>query len=235
MIISMFLAHLVGDYVLQWDNLAKWKGENIAGVLVHGLVVTIVTFLFILPFQPLWWQGALFISVCHILIDLSQLPLTKRPGSGVFPLTRFTIDQVLHTAVILLALYTGGFFEIGSFWSQVTLEIQSSPMMAYALGYTLLAMPAWVVLEFTGYGLIQGTPPDFSRATNKYLSSLERWLITTSVVTGQFILIPVIAAPRFMIERQTIIENTETTIYLAKLLASIGLAIGIGLALKAIV
>ncbi|MEM8860531.1 MAG: DUF3307 domain-containing protein [Chloroflexota bacterium] len=235
MIISMFLAHLVGDYVLQWDNLAKWKGENVTGVMVHGLVITIVTFLFILPFNPIWWQGALFISVCHILIDLAQLPLKQKTNTGVIPLARFTADQLLHTAVILFALYMGGFFKIGSFWAQVSSEMQSSPAMVYLLGYTLLAMPAWVILEFTGYGLIQGTPPDFSRATNKYLSSLERWLITTSVVTGQFLLIPVIAAPRFMIERQAIIENRETTIYLAKLLASIGIAIAIGLALKAIV
>ena len=235
MIISMFLAHLVGDYVLQWDSLAQWKSQQVIGVLAHGMVVTAVTFLFILPFEPFWWQGALFISICHILIDLAQLPLTKRPSSGVVPLARFTADQILHAAVILIALKFGGFFEIGSLWAQITNEMQSSPAMVYILGYTLLAMPAWVILEFTGYGLIQGTPPDFSRATNKYLSSLERWLITTSVVTGQFILIPVIAAPRFMLERQAMIERTESNIYLAKLLGSVGLAIGIGLALKTIV
>ena len=233
MIISMLLAHLVGDYILQWDSLAMWKSRALTGVLAHGLVVTLTTFLFVLPFDPFWWQGALFISVCHILIDVAQLPLTKRPTTGTFPLFRFTIDQILHLAVILVALYNGGYFVYGSFWNGMINEISSNPLMLYLLAYTALAMPAWIVLEFTGYGLINGSPPDFSRATNKYLSSLERWLIATSVITGQFLLIPVIAAPRFLFERQTVAENHESTIYLTKLLGSVGFAIAIGLALRA--
>ncbi|MFK7803519.1 MAG: DUF3307 domain-containing protein [Anaerolineae bacterium] len=233
MIISMLLAHLVGDYILQWDKLALWKSRALSGVLVHGLIVTAVTFLFVLPFAPFWWQGALFISGCHILIDVAQLPLTKRPTSGTFPLIRFMLDQLMHFVVIMIALNVGGFWSYGQLSAGVVNEISSNPFMVYLLGYTLLAMPAWILLEFTGYGLINGSPPDFSRATNKYLSSLERWLITTSVLTGQFILIPVIAAPRFLFERQTVEENHESTIYLTKLLGSVGFAIAIGLALRA--
>ena len=235
MIISMFLAHLIGDYILQWDELAMWKSRALAGVLAHGAVVTLITFVFVLPFDRFWWQGALFISLCHLLIDIAQLPLTKRPTSGTFPLIRFTIDQLLHIGVILTALYFGGYFTYGRFWGNLITEVSSNPFMIYLLGYTILAMPAWIVLEFTGYGLINGSPPDFSRATNKYLSSLERWLITTSVLTGQYLLIPVIAAPRFLFERQTVEDNHEATIYLTKLLGSVGFAIAIGLALRLVV
>ncbi len=231
----MLLAHLVGDYILQWDKLAFWKSQEVAGVLVHGLVVTTVTFLFVLPFAPFWWQGALFISLTHILIDLAQLPITRRPKSGIYPLLRFTADQLLHILVITLALYWGGFFSMGNFWGQAIAEIAASPIMTYTLVYTALAMPAWVFLEFTGYGLVKGSPPDFSRASNKYLTSLERWLITTSVITGQFLLIPIITAPRFILEREAIIENHETTIYVAKLLGSVAVAMTLGLALRSIV
>lgn len=230
----MLLAHLVGDYILQWDQLAMWKSQKVAGVLVHGLVVTAITFLFILPFDPFWWQGALFISLAHLFIDLTQLPITRRPKSGVYPLLRFTADQLLHLMVIALALYWGGFFSKGNFWVQAINEVVASPFMFYTLAYTALAMPAWVFLEFTGYGLVRGTPPDFSRASNKYLSSLERWLITTSVVTGQFLLIPIITAPRFILERDAIIENRETTIYVAKLLGSVTVALVIGFALRSL-
>lgn len=232
MIVSMLLAHLIGDYILQWDELAMWKSQKVTGVLVHGFIVTVVTFLFVLPFNPLWWQGALFISVCHIIIDLTQLPLTKRGANGMFPLLRFTADQLLHFLVIVIALNWGGYFDVGDFWTQAIHELITRPIMMIALAYTALAMPAWVILEFTGYGLIQGTPPDFSRATNKYLSSLERWLIATSVVTGQFLLIPIIAAPRFYFEHESIIENREATIYVTKLLGSIGLAVVAGLFLR---
>jgi hypothetical protein len=29
MVATMFLAHLVGDYVLQWDGLAQWKSRPV--------------------------------------------------------------------------------------------------------------------------------------------------------------------------------------------------------------
>lgn len=231
----MVLAHLVGDYILQSDKLAYWKSQKIEGVLVHGLIVAIVTFLFVLPFEGFWWQGALFISASHLFIDLTQLPLTRKPKSGVYPLLRFTADQLLHMMVIALALHWGGYFPMGAFWPVAFAEMFSRPGLLIVLSYTLLAMPAWVILEFTGYGLINGSPPNFKRASNKYVSSLERFLIATSVISGQYILIPMIAAPRIYFERDTIVENKETAIYLTKLLGSIAIASAIGFGLRWVV
>jgi len=51
MVIAMYLAHLVGDYVLQWDALARWKSRELKGVLAHGMIVLIVTWLLSLPFD----------------------------------------------------------------------------------------------------------------------------------------------------------------------------------------
>lgn len=39
MIAAMLLAHIVVDYVLQWDGLARWKSERLSGVIVHGGIV----------------------------------------------------------------------------------------------------------------------------------------------------------------------------------------------------
>jgi hypothetical protein len=36
MIAAMLLAHIVVDYVLQWDGLARWKSERLSGVVAHG-------------------------------------------------------------------------------------------------------------------------------------------------------------------------------------------------------
>ena len=45
MIVAMLLAHLIGDYIFQWDGLANWKSRAIQGVLVHGAIVSSVTVL----------------------------------------------------------------------------------------------------------------------------------------------------------------------------------------------
>ena len=234
MIISMILAHLIGDYVLQTDKIAKRKSESLYGVVLHCIVVAGITFLFVLPFSPIWWQGALFISISHFLIDAIQLPISKTFKSGRLPLIRFLIDQLLHFSVIVAALSIGGYINHAEIWSYLSAEVQRYPALIYILAYTILAMPAWVLLEFVGYGLVEGSPPNFAQATNKYTSSLERWLILTCVILGQYLLIPAVTVPKVFIEKRELQRNTGTNLYLIKYLASIGLALGIGLGLRLI-
>ena len=239
MILSILLSHLVGDYILQWDKLAYWKSHKLSGVLAHCLVVSLTTFAFVLPFQPYWWEGALLISVIHLFIDVVQLPITQRPNSsGIFAVTRFLLDQAAHFLTMAAVLVWGGYIDLLAPVASVMSEIQQYPMMVYLIAYAGLAMPVWVILEIVIAGLVTGDPPNFSRATNKYTSSLERWLIMTCVLLGQFLLVPIVAAPRFFLERAFIVTESETHglhLYLAKLLASVGSAVAFGLLLRLLI
>jgi hypothetical protein len=226
MIIAMLLAHLVGDYILQWDSLALWKSRELRGVLAHGLVVTFVTFLFILPFDPTWWQGAAFISILHIAIDAVQLRL--RPP--ISPLFRFILDQIAHFTVIGMALVGGGYLAPASILPDLIHMLQNERIWLYLLGYAFVTMPAWVLVKFAAYGLVKGAPPAFPGISNKYLGILERVLITTFVALGQFILVPLIAIPRLVVEWPTVRDGEETAVYLAEFLASITVAVLTGLA-----
>ena len=228
MIIAMFLAHLVGDYILQWDRLALWKSRELKGVLAHGLVVSFVTFLFILPFNPIWWQGAAFISILHIAIDAVQLKV-KPP---ILPLFRFILDQIAHIAVIIVALAAGGYLTSSIVMADVIPAIHDDRLWLYLLGYAFITMPAWVLVKFAAYGLVKGSGPAFPGISNKYLGILERILITTFVALGQFILVPFIAIPRLVVEWPVVRDGEETAVYLAEFLASITLAVLIGLALS---
>ncbi len=228
MIIAMFLAHLVGDYILQWDRLALWKSRELKGVLAHGLVVSFVTFLFILPFNPVWWQGAAFISILHIVIDAVQLKV-KPP---ILPLFRFILDQIAHIAVIVAALAAGGYLTSSMLTVGVIPVIHNDRLWLYLLGYAFVTMPAWVLVKFAAYGLVKGSGPTFPGISNKYLGILERILITTFVALGQFILVPFIAIPRLVVEWPVVRDGEETAVYLAEFLASITLAVLIGLALS---
>lgn len=228
MIIAMLLAHLVGDYILQWDSLALWKSRELKGVLAHGLVVTFVTFLFILPFNPTWWQGAAFISIAHIAIDAVQLRF-KPP---IAPLFRFLLDQVAHFVVIFMALAAGGYLAMATIVPDVAHVLQNDRIWLYLLGYAFITMPAWVLVKFAAYGLVKGSPPAFPGISNKYLGIMERILITTFVALGQFILVPLITLPRLVVEWPIVRDGEETAVYLAEFLASITLAVLIGLALS---
>jgi hypothetical protein len=108
----------------------------------------------------------------------------------------------------------------------------SDRLLAFTLGYAFLTMPAWVVVEFIVYALVRGSGPDFTEVPNKYLGSLERGLITTFVLLGQFTLVPLVTLPRLVFDRPQAMNGQRTTLYVAELLTSVGLAVMIGLGLR---
>lgn len=90
LIISLIFCHLVGDYVLQTDFIAKTKGENWYHLIVHCA-------LYCLPFFVLFgltWQLS-FIFITHMIID----PLKARYNK-----INYITDQLLHYIVMLVYL-----------------------------------------------------------------------------------------------------------------------------------
>ena len=228
MTIALFLAHLVGDYILQWDALALAKSRSFKGVLGHCLIVAVVTLAFAMPFSnPIWWEGVLIISLAHFVIDAGQLWI-KPP---IPPLVRYILDQVLHFLVIIMALARGGFLDLFLWVDQVSAVFDDKTMLLYLLGYAFVTMPAWVLIKFLAYGLVTGTGPNFPAGTNKYVGIIERLLITTFAVLGQFLLIPLVTLPRLVLDWPKVTAEEGTAVYIVELLASIAVAVAIGLAL----
>jgi len=234
MIIAMLLAHLTGDYILQWEALARWKSVSIKGAACHGSIVLAVTLLFAILIDPAWWLWALLIGLAHIIIDASGVLFNHRfaPRSGMYGLVRLLIDQTLHFTVILCALFASGYVTPDGLPGTIVNKIQTQRAWAVALGYMLVSMPAWIFIEFIFYGLINGSAPDFSRVGKyKYVGSLERGLIATFVATGQFMLVPVVALPRLVLESPQYFGNNHTLLYIAEWLGSLAVAVLIGLIL----
>lgn len=237
MVTAMILAHLVGDYLLQWDSLAGWKAREYKGVLMHCTIVLGVTVLFALAFDPGFWPWALLIGGLHTLIDAAPIWLQRRwPGlplsKGMGALVRLVIDQLLHGTVIVLALAGGGYLAWGSLWADLHGALTADPGLALVLGYVFISLPAWIVVEFAVFGLIRKTPPDFAASTNRYVGVLERGLITTFVLLGQFVLMPLVVAPRLLLEQPMFNDRQQRELYVAELLASVSLALMTGLWLR---
>ena len=224
MIIAMFLAHLVGDYILQWNSLAAWKSREMTGVIVHCLVVFAVTWLFILPFNAGWWPWVVFIGIMHFLIDAIQFRF-KLP---IPELARFSLDQLAHFMVITAALAGGGYLDLDALLQSSQAVLQSDLLLIYLLGYAFVTMPAWVLVKFTAYGLVQGSAPQFGDSS-KYLGILERLLMTTFVALGQYLLVPIVILPRLLMEWPQVANDERAPVYLAELLTSVILAVTVGI------
>jgi len=236
MITAMLMAHLLGDYVLQWDQLAAWKAQSVRGALFHGVIVLITTLMCALSVNPTWWPWALLIGLTHMGIDAIQPWLGRRvrlSGPGLIGLVRLCIDQTLHVGVIGLVIVVSGY----ATWPNLSLvwleELRSNQWLALSLGYVFITMPAWVFTEFIAYGVICRSSPQFPYAArSKYIGTLERWIMATLVLLGQAGLVPLVALPRLVSEAPRAISAHRARVYLTEALVSVVLAVLIGLSLR---
>jgi hypothetical protein len=83
---KLIVCHLIGDYVLQIDFIAKTKGENLYHLIVH-CVLYIVPFIFIGVDTYLLW----LIFATHLVID--YLKATKK-------VIEYDTDQYMHYFVL---------------------------------------------------------------------------------------------------------------------------------------
>ena len=108
----LLVGHLVGDFLLQTDGMAKYKADNWTWMLRHvGLylavmVVVLGAYALSTP-VPLWalGLGLLFIGVTHIILDRRGFTLGWMRLIGITSdLDWLTIvaDQVFHLLVLVL-------------------------------------------------------------------------------------------------------------------------------------
>lgn len=228
MIMAMILAHLVGDYILQWDALARRKSIDIRGVILHGAIVLVVTWLFAMAIDPSWWAGVLFISLTHFVIDAVQV-YYKPP---IPPLARFTVDQLLHFTMIFLALAAGGYLTLQTLGQDLAANATAMPWLTAVTFYAFITMPAWVLLKFAVYAAVKRAPPDFPAQPSKYVGITERVLIATFVASGQVLLVPLATLPRLVTAWPQAKQNQLDRVYVAEFLASACLAVATGIALR---
>ena len=89
-LLKLLFCHVIGDYVLQGDFIAKSKGSNWYHLFVHCALYT-------LPFYiafGLTWQLFVIFST-HIIIDALKARYNK---------INYITDQVLHYFVMLIYL-----------------------------------------------------------------------------------------------------------------------------------
>ena len=91
-LIKIIFCHLVGDYVLQSDFLAKTKGKNLYHLLVHCALYCLpfyVTFGFTSALVPLF--------LCHFWIDIQK---------AAVEIIDYPTDQIIHYIVaVILFIY----------------------------------------------------------------------------------------------------------------------------------
>lgn len=89
LVLTLIMCHLIGDYVLQNDFIAKTKGENTYHMFIHCM-------LYCLPFTLVfnWWQ-LIVLYISHVFVDTLKARFNK---------ITYIQDQAIHYFILIILL-----------------------------------------------------------------------------------------------------------------------------------
>lgn len=233
MFAMLVIAHLLGDYVLQFNFIARWKARSLWGVAAHGGIVTVVTLLGAALIDVTWWPYALFIGVTHTLIDVVK-------AHGVHPkntqeeMRTYLLDQVAHLLIITLTVSLSH-APTHSSYTEIN-RLLTPALLTGIIGYTLLLQPAWVLLRFIVRGVWGAEAVPHLGAGEKFEPMAERILIASFILAGAFYLTPLVLLPRrlstIQLQGNGVGVWMRLTTHWAETFLGTLLAVGVGLALR---
>ena len=100
------IAHVIGDYLLQWRKLAENKEKSGKALLLHGILYAAAMGLVFLcaPFLRAFLVWGILV-VSHWIIDCLRVKADKRWNRPRARVISFCLDQLLHLGVIVLCWF----------------------------------------------------------------------------------------------------------------------------------
>ncbi len=226
--LKIFLAHLIGDFLLQPYSWVLHKEEHkikskylYSHVLLHFLVTMI------LLWDLSYWKLVLIITVSHYIIDLAKLYANPFFKIKAIP---FFIDQVCHVTVLFACAYYGNLLGPIMYlleridWALVTATVFVTYPSAIIMGKILEGMADQIELDH------QSLPN-----AGKYIGIIERLFVLTFIILGRWEAIGLLITAKSVFRFNDLKEsnNRKLTEYiLIGTLLSFGIAIITGLMYK---
>ncbi|HXW91277.1 MAG TPA: DUF3307 domain-containing protein [Terriglobales bacterium] len=239
--LTVLLAHLLGDFPLQFSSMVRGKGPGSRAYFAHGglhfLVLTLCIAIFtgaqLLTSRWFWIVGSLYITV-HLLVDLAKQGLLNR--AKVDTTAILIVDQVLHVCTIVLFAW---FFTRPSWpslrsqfsWSGATGE----RVLEAAIVYVAVVFVGGYLIRYLTRSLtagIQKPGETTEQITNAgmYIGWLERFLVLTAIIVQSPSMVGLILTAK-SIARFPELKERFAEYFLIGSLLSVGLAVLGGLVL----
>ncbi|MGB5821530.1 MAG: DUF3307 domain-containing protein [Saonia sp.] len=223
--IKLFLAHLIGDFLLQPNRWVIHKeAHKIRSkyLYFHVLLHFVVTL--ILLWDITYWKIVLVITVSHYCIDMAKLYANPFFKNKSIP---FFIDQVLHIAVLYCCAYYSNLEEH-------TLLLISQIDWALVTAVVFVSFPAGIIMGKLLAGLSNQIELDHKSLPNagKYIGIIERLFVLVFIILGRWEAIGLLIAAKSVFRFNDLKEtnNRKLTEYiLIGTLVSFGLAMATGI------
>lgn len=219
--ISLFAAHLVGDFYLQTDSLCQQKADKKAKswfLYLHTFVMAALSWLVV--FQSDFLGCFVLIFFSHGLIDLIKSCLPSN-------LWAFILDQLLHLSVLA---------GISAYYDPVApIPLDMLPVVIRD-GFILLASlalcckPANILIKLVlkNYAIGEGQTCEAIKNAGALIGNLERILTVIFVLIGQYEAVGFIIAAKSILRFKDT-DTAKTEYVLAGTFLSFGIAIVTGL------
>ncbi len=222
---KLFLAHLIGDFVLQPSKWVIHKEANKAAskyLYVHVCIHFLVTMLLLWDLSS--WKLALIITISHYVIDVVKLYSTPLFKNKSIP---FFIDQLLHVAVLFGVAYYGNFFNH-------VVDLFQNLNWVLVTAVVFVSFPATIIMEKLLENMSNQIPVDHKSLPNagKYIGMIERLFVLLFIIIGRWEVIGLLITAKSVFRFNDLKEsnNRKLTEYiLIGTLLSFGIAILTGL------
>lgn len=182
--LALFIAHLIGDFVLQTEQMALKKGRVLGWLMLHALELGLITWLLCWSFRA--WPVVVVVFFTHLIFDWVKPRLKGRP------LQWYVADQLAHVFTLLLC----------SVWMARTIPCMPLSNLLPASVQVLIAAYLVILRPLTiGMGLFlkpwqdevacvngnatpEGSIAGLARSS-EWIGNLERFFVLTAVVAQQ--------------------------------------------------
>ncbi len=183
----LFLAHLIGDFVLQTEQMALKKGHMLPWLALHATIVAAITWGLCWTWDA--WIVVIAVFISHLLFDAIKPHL---PGSQ---LVWYILDQSAHLVVLLLGAYV--MVHYYNLEHMPLSEHFSLKVLALICGYLVVGRPLTIGIglflkpwkdELIGQNGVDCPVTGLARSS-EWIGNLERFFTMTCVLIDQYFLV----------------------------------------------
>ena len=243
LVLTMVLAHLLGDFPLQTSKMAQRKGQGYGAYFAHGAIHFLVLILCVAAFVGLpllasvwfWILAALYIAL-HLGIDRAKQGLV-RSAKLADSASVFLADQVLHVCTLILLAW----LLTRPGWSSLRSQFGWSPrtgqrVLEAAIVYVAVVFAGGYLIRYLTRRLTNGIEtlediPEQVENAGMYIGWLERFLVVTAILVQSPSMVGLILAGKSIARFPELKEQRFAEYFLIGTLLSIAMAVSGGLVL----
>ncbi|WP_297702684.1 DUF3307 domain-containing protein [uncultured Eudoraea sp.] len=223
--IKLFLAHIIGDFLLQPK---RWVIQKEVKKAASGFLYLHILIHFLLIILLLWnieyWKIALIIALSHYVIDLLKIYATPLFKNKRIP---FFIDQFLHIGVLYTCAYYSNLMD-----HTITLIQQIDWALLTAIVF--VTYPAAIIMSILLEKMSNQINLDHKSLPNagKYIGIIERLFVLIFIIMGRWEAIGLLITAKSVFRFNDLKESNSrklTEYILIGTLLSFGIAILTGI------